>query len=346
MESQSQSITYQNTDLISHLPENLIHNILSFLPLRSIVATSTLSKYWVHIWKPLWIYNTRIDFNEEFTTSMKKNQYVQALNKLLDLHIQQKIKIFRHFFCPRDRYSSHLSRWIEFATQKQVEHLHLDMSGRVNHLESPDDDHRWWWIEKFRMPNCIFYCQSLSSLYLSCCILNPPQDFKGLRSLKEVVLEGVSIQGEKLSQVISGSPLLERLCISYCDSMGSVKLEHPRLKRLTFENCLDVEEVELRTPNLRNFQFVGGVSDKPNFRDISSLDDASLMLRTPDEADFQSLVWDNFMSKLSLVRSLAVVVRSTHPAAGKRRSRSMFWCFKERRLSSLAAGSVYHFFLV
>ncbi|MFQ6640439.1 hypothetical protein Gotur_016816 [Gossypium turneri] len=38
-------------DYISHLPDNILHRIISFLPFQSAVRTSFLSTHWKHLWK-------------------------------------------------------------------------------------------------------------------------------------------------------------------------------------------------------------------------------------------------------------------------------------------------------
>ncbi|XP_068639346.1 F-box/LRR-repeat protein At3g03360-like [Aristolochia californica] len=244
MDFQHKRTFTEKKDNISKLPENIIHLILSFLPLKCAVKTSILSRQWINLWKPLWIYTTIIDFDEEFTTNLKKTHYVQAVHQLLQLHTLDKVMKFRMFFCPGDRYSSDLIEWIEFFKVKGVGELVLDLSGNVRHSDSTDDD-----------------------------------DIN-------VVLYGVTINGVQLCEIIRRSPLLEDLTMSYCDFLKSVKIDHLQLKILTLESCFDVEEMEIRTPNLKNLQYKGQVCDNPIFNDVSSINEATLLL-THYELDYE-----------------------------------------------------------
>ncbi|XP_068639358.1 F-box/FBD/LRR-repeat protein At1g13570-like [Aristolochia californica] len=148
------------------------------------------------------------------------------------------------------RYSSDLIEWIEFVNVKGVGELVLDLSGNVRHSDSTDDDDIRWGMNKFRMPNSLFSCLSISSL--TWCILEPPHDFKGFKALRSVALYGVTINSVQLGEIIRRSPLLEDLTMSYCNSLKSVKIDHLQLKILTLESCFDVEEMEIRTSNLKN----------------------------------------------------------------------------------------------
>ncbi|XP_068639345.1 uncharacterized protein [Aristolochia californica] len=216
------------------------------------------------------------------------------------------------FFCPDDRYSSDLIEWNEFVKVKGVGELVLDLSGNVRHFDSTDDDDIGWGMNKFRMPNSLFSCLSISSLDLTWCILEPSHDFKGFKALRSVALYGVTINGFQLGEIIRRSPLLEDLTMSYCDSLKSVKIDHLQLKILKLESCFDVEEMEIRTSNLKNLQYKGQVCDNPIFNDVSSINETTLLV-IHDELDYELHLWQNFLTKLSHVSSLEVKVTNTHP---------------------------------
>ncbi|GMN20671.1 hypothetical protein TIFTF001_043141 [Ficus carica] len=83
---------YQGPDRISHLPDEVAHHILSFLPMEDVAQTSTLSKRWKFIWRTLPV----VDFDEnrfqhlddlqcrqEFLYSMSRLLLSEDLNRAL-----------------------------------------------------------------------------------------------------------------------------------------------------------------------------------------------------------------------------------------------------------------------
>ncbi|XP_068639341.1 F-box/FBD/LRR-repeat protein At1g13570-like [Aristolochia californica] len=243
------------------------------------MKTSILSRQWINMWKALWIYTTIIDFDEEFTNNLKKTNYVQVVHQLLQLHTLDKVKKFHMFFSPGDIYSSDLREWIEFV-KVRVGELVLDLNGNVRHSNLTNDDDIRWGMNKFRMPNSLFSCLSISSLDLTWCILEPPHDLKRYKALKSVPLYGVTINGVQLEI---------NTRVMFC-----------------------IEEMEIRTPNLKNLQYKGQVCDKPIFIDVSSINEATLLLNH-DELDYKLHLLQNFLTTLSHVSSLEVKVTSTHP---------------------------------
>ncbi|XP_068644744.1 F-box/FBD/LRR-repeat protein At1g13570-like [Aristolochia californica] len=136
----------EKTENIYKLPKNIIHHILTFLPLKCTVMTSNLS-----------------------------------------------------------RYSSDLTECIKFVKVEGFGELVLDLSGSVRHSDSTDDDDIRWGMNKFRMSNSLLSCQSISSLNLTCCILEPPEDVKGFKTLRSVALYRMTITGDQVGEIICGS---------------------------------------------------------------------------------------------------------------------------------------------
>ncbi|XP_068644775.1 F-box protein At5g03100-like [Aristolochia californica] len=187
---------------------------------------------------------------------------VQVVYQLLQLHTLDKIKKFLPFFCLSDKYSSVLTERINIVKVERFGELVLDLSG-------------------------------ISSLNLTCWILEHPQDVKGFKTLRSVAIYRVVITGDQLGEIISGSPLLEDLTLSCYNSLKSVKIDHLQLKRLR------VEDGD-KQPEPEESQGQGSSCDKPTMKDIPSLNEASEMLTIDLDFYFElSRDVDHLYSRLS-----------------------------------------------
>ncbi|XP_068644736.1 putative F-box/LRR-repeat protein At3g18150 [Aristolochia californica] len=97
----------EKTDSIIKLPENIIHHMLSFLPLKCAVMTSIQSRHWINMWKLLLIYNTIIDMMrvEILTSQFSKIPSLNEVTKMLILDLV----IFFDLSKDVDRLSSNFS---------------------------------------------------------------------------------------------------------------------------------------------------------------------------------------------------------------------------------------------
>ncbi|XP_068644766.1 uncharacterized protein [Aristolochia californica] len=204
--------------------------------------------------------------DKEFTTNLKKAYYVQVVYQLLQLHTLDKIKKFRPCFCPGDRYSSDLTKWIKFVKVEGFGELVLDLSGSVRHSDSTDDDDIRWGMNKFSMSNSLLSCLSISSLNLTCCILEPPEDVKGFKTLSGVAFYRMTITGDQVE--IQKIGLFVLLSI---DIFTQLNLMHQGAS-LQFQRDGDKQA----EPEESRGQ--GSSCDMPTFKDIPSLNESIEML--------------------------------------------------------------------
>ncbi|XP_022715985.1 putative F-box protein At1g49610 isoform X2 [Durio zibethinus] len=111
-------------DLISALPDFLIQEILSFLPIEDAIRTSVLSQRW----KPLWTQIPTLSFSHN-CFSFKLAKFTDFVNKTLDHFISPKIKNFMINFKFEESMAARLDEWVLFATSHHVEKLSLVFDG-------------------------------------------------------------------------------------------------------------------------------------------------------------------------------------------------------------------------
>ena len=88
------------------------------------------------------------------------------------------------------------------------------------------------WIDKerYKIPWCLFSCQSLHRLKLIGCCLKLPKMFEGFRNLKSLDLHLVEVAQDALEKLICGCPLLEKLRVRDVDTLTEINIYAPNLK--------------------------------------------------------------------------------------------------------------------
>ncbi|XP_059450889.1 putative F-box/FBD/LRR-repeat protein At4g03220 [Corylus avellana] len=249
-------------DRISNLSDDILHHILSFLPVQSVAKTSLLSTRWNYLWAT----TPCLDFSgfsikekrherkgEDMELIKRKGDDMFLIIKtvLAGRHPNFNIKVFRfkgNLGC------AYLRDCIRQVVRHSVEELELDVSmgGEICYL-----------------PTCIFSCDSLKSFTLK------TQDDRvasfrfysynvtgtsGLRSLQALSLKHVNFMDSNSAAIFSGSsfPALKRLTLNNC--MGI----NPRLDI----GCRELEDLQVEDMKI-NYLDISGERLK-NLRVISS----------------------------------------------------------------------------
>ncbi|KAI3842003.1 hypothetical protein MKW92_051917 [Papaver armeniacum] len=210
-----EAIKYSNTtnaeDNISNLPDFLIHHILSFVKVKQAVQTCILSKRWRYIWTSLPFLN----FDEsDLPQSYRVNYYLDRLvENVLSLRDNRCFDLRRfhliggHGACMS---ISNLCRWIIGVVRSNVEDIYVQFNG----FDGSYNNDR-----KFRVPDCVFTCKSLTKLELdlsSYCKIILPNSLS-LPRLRYLKLNNPSFDHDELTKLCA--PNLVYLVLSNLDYM-------------------------------------------------------------------------------------------------------------------------------
>jgi hypothetical protein len=229
-------------DRISCLPDHVIDQILSFLPIKEAGRTSVLSSQWRNKWHTM----PNLVFDEHCLSktasqdpSIFNIELLRIVDHVLLLHSAPIIK-----FQISDYNQSHINpspifdRWIFYLIGRSIKELVLDV----------------WLNEHYKIPLCLFSCQSLQHLELICCWLKPPTMFEGLNNLTSLELDEVTITQDALEKLISGCPLLQSLTLIDIDNVTQINIHAPNLKHfdmmgkfkdISFDNTFQLETVHV-----------------------------------------------------------------------------------------------------
>ncbi|GAU17674.1 hypothetical protein TSUD_07360 [Trifolium subterraneum] len=215
---------YNEPDRISFLPDFIIHQILSNLSIKEAGRTSVLSSNWRKKWstQPVLVFDSQCVSSETSQhRSVIESKFVSIIDHVLLLH-SGPINTFEvsdsNTVIIGVNSMAHIDRWILHLIGRSIKALVLDIRFK----------------QRYKIPWCLFSCQSLLYLKLFSCLLKPPTTFKGFSNLKILELERVTMDQDAFERLISGSPLLEELTLIDFDGFTQINIRAPNLKLIQF----------------------------------------------------------------------------------------------------------------
>ncbi|KAH9605027.1 hypothetical protein KSS87_019992 [Heliosperma pusillum] len=259
-------------DMISSLPDELLGQIISFLPTTCAVKTSILSKRWRY----LFTLTTCLTFDDKrYPMENERIEFVRRFKEYVDnvlkLHQMSPIKKFS-LVCRATYHDSDLNRWFTYALQKGVREFHYKLDHQIHHVPKQDG---------------FFICKTLVSLKMM-----GPRDrvyYKikiplstSLPKLKILHLDHIIFfDFESIGRLLSGCELLEELTLKYCKcDIDGYAIHCTRiLKVLTIENCrflLGLFEIDAPSLAYLNYSSNIGVRIVPSWKNLCSFKEVKL----------------------------------------------------------------------
>ncbi|KAK9715259.1 hypothetical protein RND81_06G153500 [Saponaria officinalis] len=274
-----------SSDRISSLPDELLANVLSFLPTLNAVRTSILSRRWRH----LFTLTRNLSFydREYFGTASlaqceeRKMSFERFVYGVLALHSMSHIHKFSLALDERSlKYDcSHLLVWITAAVLKGVQHLHLRIGNHPNAL-----------------PSCILNCQTLTVLriHTSGYDLSVPW-VVCLPNLRTLDLRYIRfLDGDSVKRFFVGCPQLKELAFFECQlTTDRVRVSATKLQKLNIFCCSG--HVVIDAPNLANLLYVSTDFSSVYVKNLGSL--------------LSVVLWPLINSKPSQVQALRDMIR-------------------------------------
>ncbi|KAL3848927.1 hypothetical protein ACJIZ3_010809 [Penstemon smallii] len=332
----SLSNDHDEEDRISDLPDEILHQILILLPIKSIAKTSILSKRWKNLWNSFpdldfttvnTIANSSIAMTSKNVRKkerfyvLKGSEYVDQILTLIDKHSDIRVLKFRAFLS-----FSRLNHLVRNAVKHNVQELDIEVSTsdyfnfprsvitsrslRVLRLKS--------WHPGFRLPPLETMRDGfklLSSLSLSRVILHDQPSLIDLFTnssfplLKKLHLEALF----GLKQLRITCPFLEDLSLESCFQLLELEICVGRLRKLKVLSCFDAYSVRSRVkidaPNLEILLWsYNAVTEESVLKNLHLLNEAfvGFFLLHEDLSVVKSQSVSNFLSGISNCRSLTL----------------------------------------
>lgn len=241
-------------DRISDLPDDILHHVFSFLPIKSAAQTSVLSKRW----KNLWYSFPDLDFttagaplhDSAASSSVRRRvrshvarcaEYADQILSLIEKHSDVRVLRFRAFLT-----FSRLSGLIRHAVKHNVQELDIEVST----------------CDYFNFPRSVIGSRTLRALRLKSChpgFRLPPLEIMkdGFRSLSILSLSRLILHDQPfLTNLFTDSsfPLLKKLHLEACFELRHLRVESPALEDLSLESCFQLQDLEIRVHKLKKLR--------------------------------------------------------------------------------------------
>ncbi|GAU24744.1 hypothetical protein TSUD_355730 [Trifolium subterraneum] len=289
----------KNADRITTLPHDILSNILSFLPTKTVVSTSLLSPKWRHIWQQ---HLSVLDFSDDdfepnedrfelFKTLAVFVNSVFALGKPCDV---KKMRLSCTESLVEDKFCIYsVNAWVRSVIGPHLKELDLIFGSNDGYFFEP--------------PINLSACINLVSFSLARAVYFDLKFAKGicLPSLKKLYLEIGYVEVTSVSAFLSGCPILETLDLCFDSEEYDILRVPSSLKKLKINLGNDNEvgaSFEIDAPGLEYLnisRFTFG-----NVGNLQHVVEASLDIHPPTGASAFTLV--KLLDTLSGVKHLVL----------------------------------------
>lgn len=238
---------------LDKFPEDILHHILSQLPLRDAARAACVSHRFLRSWRryPNLTFSWQafgLNMNEGTRWEIAK-KLVDIIHTILNNHSGTGVKTFelQGRPCRNVITGNQFDIWLQAAVKPGLVELDIDLP-QIYDLN-------------FEFPFSLLSvaASSLQSLSLSSCAFCPTLTIGCLRNLKKVCLRRVRITGEELGCLFSCAISLEQLEVSNCDGITSLNIPShlQQLNVLQVNHCRNLQMIEIYAPKVSTFFFIG-----------------------------------------------------------------------------------------
>ncbi|KAA3454308.1 F-box protein [Gossypium australe] len=235
-------------DYISHLPDNILHHIISFLPFESAVRTSFLSTHWKHLWK-----EALLEPVHDVITMEAATKIIQSFVADFDTHYRPRNKWGFRFEFPHGRgilvasISSKGALQLDFSAGKQELPRSFDLFLKLNlasanHLSPPHMCFDWWQLEQNHP-------------------LQTKQPSWNTMKVKSLYLISVGqLSNMAVSSLVPNLPFLQSLTIAKCNGLQSLQIKEAKgLLKLVVLDCPGLQSLSFEGVPLKSFRYRGNL---------------------------------------------------------------------------------------
>lgn len=240
---------------LADLPDDILENVFTFLPIRNAVKACTVSTKF----KTSWTLNRKFMFGREFALPHNNPQNLVALiDRIFDSHKGPEIQCFQLHIDP-EGIESLIEKWLKVCILKGMQELELNFYQRG-----------------FILVSDFLEIQTLKVLRLYNCGIVLPPVMSCLQNLHTVVLRQLELTEEMLEKLLFYCKMMAYLDLANCSKLRRLNIDaskHKHLKTLKIACCHEVQRIEIDAPTLGCFHY-RGVLMKIQFAQVVKLNEA------------------------------------------------------------------------
>ncbi|CAA0816248.1 Unknown protein [Striga hermonthica] len=215
-------------DRLSDLPDEILSHILSFLPIKTSVSTSTLAARWRFVWA----YSPNIQIVDGSLSLHSIYDHSDILRIILpqcEAHGLNTLRILGDIF-----FDCELERFLESAVACKMKTLEITQT-----------------YDYCDLPHCVLTSQTLVDLKLSRFFIKMKNVTVCLPALKRLHFTTVGLQDGSLENLIFGCPVLEEFTGFNCaEDVVSHSLSSSTMKRLVLKSGTFYNKLKIDIPAL------------------------------------------------------------------------------------------------
>ncbi|KAG0516669.1 hypothetical protein BDA96_09G023600 [Sorghum bicolor] len=217
-----EDVVVVHPDLISCLPDEILHDIITLLPTRDGARTQAISRRW----RPLWCaapLNLQVDHRGLCGQDRKR---VTLVAKILADHPGPARRLAIPWFRLRDRYAK-IDGWLRSPALAGLQEIQISYAPDGGPRPLP--------------PSALRFALTLRTAEFCCCdfpaadeeMAAPPSLHLNFPQLKNLTLRSASVSEATLHRLLSGCPALESLRLETNVGVGSLRVSSATLKSIS-----------------------------------------------------------------------------------------------------------------
>jgi hypothetical protein len=239
---------HREKDMISELPDEILHCIISCLSIDEIFRTSILSKRWKHLWNVLHLDFDCTNYMDKPLSATRKDaiKYGNIVNNILQQHTTNLFSCsFKHF--PLSLDLGVVKTLVEFVVEEKKELSSLSLEC----VPSYDRSRREIKYVMVQFKPKIF--SSLCSLELTNYKLKPTvlSAFESCEKLKSLKLKSMFLKNNIIDGILENCLGLEKFSLIDSKGFNYLNIENRSLKTLEFLR-LNVRDIRVHVKGLQN----------------------------------------------------------------------------------------------